>query len=296
MYIYIDIIILVNLFINTLILLLTAWILGIHYKKLRVFAAVITTVVYVILFIKYPNSLWSYPFIKFIFSILIIWIAFGKRTWRQFFLALGSFYLISFVLGGAVIGYYFFSQNVVSVEGLNYKELSFNLKSIGQGLMVGCLLMYCFIKSMIRQKAKLNYIHELYLENNNHSIIVKGFFDSGNHLYDMTGGKPVILVEQTALTPLFSAYVNNFLEEFNNKDWFTNWQECQDEQWKKSIAIISYQAIGASDLLIGQRIHKVKVKNANDWCEFDCVIGIYPKSLSMDGSYQALLHASMCID
>lgn len=293
MYVYIDVIVLINLFVNTLLLLLTAWLLGLSYKKTRLAAAVLITVVYVVIFIAYPANLCSHPFAKFLVSAVVLFVAFGKKTWRDFILLLGTFYIISFVLGGAVLGYYFFCQQIVSVHDFNFINL--DLPLLMQGLLIGALLFYGLAKFIFRRQANENFITDVRLTNNRRQIIIRGFWDSGNQLYDITGAKPVILIEEEILRPLFSDAVNQFMAETDEKEWFSRWPSCQDERWKKSMAMISYRSIGGSNLLIGQHIEQVELKKDNQWCNIDCVIGIYPDKLSGDSAYQALLHSDMCL-
>lgn len=292
MYIYIDVVVLLNLCVNTALLLLTAWALNLDYAKIKLAAAVFILTAYVVLLLICPWHFCGHPLIKIMVSATAVFVAFGKKKWRGFIVTLGTFYFISFLLGGAVFGYYFFCRDFVSQQ--DFTSSGFSLSSLFQGMFVGVLLFFGLAKYLVRRKSRGAFITKIRLQNNERQVIVDGFWDSGNQLYDITGRKPVILVEKGCLHSLFSAAANQFLAKIDEKEWFQTWPLCEDETWKKNMTLVSYRSIGHASFLLGQRLAQVEVKQKGEWQPVDCVIGIYPRELSPDHSYQALLHSSMC--
>lgn len=296
MHIYLDVFILLNLSANTLILLLTAWLLRLPYRRRNLSAAVCVAVFYAVAALWYHSTFLFHPMMKLLLSILILRIAFSKQAWRQFFLTLGTFYLVSFLLGGAVFGYSFFLRTA-GMEGTLENITRFHLLPVLQGLALGASLLYVSFQTIGRRRTKAAYFGELALQYGEKEITVRSFWDSGNQMYTLGGGKPVILIERTAIAPLFSPAVRRYLEETKESEWIDRLAECGDELWKRDIVLISYRSIGSADLLLGCRVGSVRVRSpGQDWRSFDCVAGIYSGQLSPDESYQALLHASMSLE
>lgn len=114
MYVYADVVLLVNLIMNSLIIWLTAWAAGIRYCWWRITLAALAGGLYSLAGIYQELHLLYTPFAKLLISILLIIFSFGWQSLRRLVLLVGLFYIVSFLLGGAVVGWlFFFSRNVV---------------------------------------------------------------------------------------------------------------------------------------------------------------------------------------
>lgn len=292
MYIYIDIVIVLNLCINSVILFFTAWLLNLQYRYYRIILAVCLMTAYVIVALLDTAGLMTNPLGKFLFSLVILAIAFKFTDWRQFFATVGVFYLIACLLGGAVLGYNFFLQRLAFDA-----PISFSLSNVIQGILFGSLLAFGILKIVIRKKTKAEYLYEIEITLAGKTVRLSGLFDSGNHLYALGSGKPVVLVEEMIVRQLLSPEVVEYLAHTAVKDWISRLSDCVDLEWQKRSAVIAYRSVGNADFLLGCRMDAVKIcDKSSKWHEFSCVIGIYPGKLSPDNNYQALLHSSMAMD
>lgn len=294
MYIYLDVIILLNVFVNGIILLLTAWVLGLNYKKIRICSAVVVSVVYVISCIFYHIQVLYQPMIKILVSMAMIALAFSTKSWQQFFKTLFTFYLISFLLGGAVFGYSFFVQNTSLITRNKFIFEQINFLLLCKGLFLGiCIAFFC-IRPLLRNRSRGKYLYDVEIMNQEKVIHMVGFWDSGNRLYTMNTGKPVILVEKDVLKPLFSPALNQYLNDFDASVWIDNLDKCADKECLSKIELIAYRGIGSANLLLGFRVDQIKIQlDDSQKHRFDFIVGIYNEKLSVDGSYNTLLHSEL---
>lgn len=294
MYIYLDVIILLNVFVNGIILVLTAWVLGISYKKVKIGTAVIVSVVYLISCIFYHIQVLYQPMIKFLVSIAMIALAFPTKSWQQFFKTLFAFYLISFLLGGAVFGYSFFFQNssLITRNGFGVEQINFAL--LCKGLLLGiCITFFC-IRPILRNRSQRKYLYDVEIVYHEKVVHLVGLWDSGNRLYTMSTGKPVILVEKDALKPLLSPALNQYLNDFDASVWIDSLEKCADKECLSKIELIAYRGIGSASLLLGFRVDQIKIQlDDAQKHTFDFIVAIYDEKLSIDGSYNTLLHAEV---
>lgn len=293
MYIYLDVIVLLNAVVNGLILFLTGWVLGIERKAFGIAAAIFISVLYVLVCLIYRAPFLSHPAIKLMISALCVFLSFHFCTRRQFFLALGTFYLISFILGGAVLGYSFFMKYSDFMESGKSMAMRFNLSLLCKGLLTGSALIFFFVRPLLNRKAKLAYYYQVEIAYQDKQIRASGYLDSGNHLYTMSGDHPVILAETAYVKPLLSAEARRYLEEVDPADWIARLAECKDDAWLARVHLISYRGIGSADLLLGFRPDAIRIHDGGKAHAFSHVVGIYDAPFSSDGSYHVLLHAKI---
>lgn len=292
MHIYLDVIILLNTLINGMILYLTGWAVGIKRSIRRLIIATGVSVAYVLIGLTANCPALHHPLVKFLFSALLIWIAYPFRSRRSFIKRLAAFYLISFTLGGVVLGF-FFANSPADLRGAAL-PVQIDIYVLGAGLGAGIALVYFFIRPILRRGEKVQFIYPVTIELAGRQARANGFLDSGNHLYTLGGAHPVILIEKEAAKPLLSREANAYLSSVAPDNWIRAISSCKDEQWKKRIHLISYRAVGGSGLMLGFRADAVEISlGAKERRGFPCVVGIYHEKLSADGSYHILLHSSI---
>ncbi|WP_333593947.1 sigma-E processing peptidase SpoIIGA, partial [Anaerospora hongkongensis] len=110
MVVYGDIIVAVNIVMNAIILWLTALAAGTTGKGWRIGAGSLVGALYVLISVFFYTTVFYHPLVKGIVSVIIVYIAFGYSSLRMLFFQVGVFYLVSFILGGAVLGWLYFLQ------------------------------------------------------------------------------------------------------------------------------------------------------------------------------------------
>ena len=291
MYIYADVVFIINLVMNSTILLLTAWTADINYKTWRILVAAAIGSCYVLLEIL-PGMMILHHFLcKLALSFLLILVAFGFKSRRIMLLLVAFFYVISFMLGGAVVGWLYFGQsngylgnNPIIMADISWIDLLW-------GSLLGIFLLMIVLKHMLIGVTHRSYLYEVSLEYEGRRIELNAMLDTGNGLYTTIGRKPVILVNQHAVAMLLNSQVRSFLKNNSPDMWLANLNQCMDLGWLSRVEIIPYHSIGHKDLLLAFRIDHFVIMSKEGNAHIDNVmIGIYSGTLSKDGAYDVLLH------
>ena len=122
MTIYIDIILLENLFMNYIILFATRTIIKAPIKIMRTFVSSIIGSIYAIISYVSTMEIYSNIFLKIILSLAMVYIAFDSKTLKQLFKQLMIFYLTSFTFGGVAFAFLYF----ISPENILMENRSIN--------------------------------------------------------------------------------------------------------------------------------------------------------------------------
>ena len=120
MTIYIDVVLIENLLMNYIILFATGVILKIKIKHIRLILASLVGAIYTIIAYVSALKIYSNIFLKFILSLIIIYIAFNPKSVKKLFKFTLIFYLTSFVFGGAAFAliYIVKPQEILKNNGL----------------------------------------------------------------------------------------------------------------------------------------------------------------------------------
>ena len=120
MTIYVDVVLIENLVINYIILYATGIILKIKVKHLRLILASLIGAIYSIISYIVEVKVYSNFILKFILSIVIIYVAFNPQKAKNMWKDLLIFYLTSFVFGGAAFAliYIVKPQDILMKNGL----------------------------------------------------------------------------------------------------------------------------------------------------------------------------------
>lgn len=296
MQIYVDILFAVNLIMNSLILLLTAFVARAHYVWWRLLTAAIAGSVYVIAGVVPQLEFFYTVPCKLMASFLIVILAFGPKTIRIQFLLVAIFYIISFVLGGAVVGWLFFWESGNMFIGLRelgqYGGISWRM--LMGGSLLCATILFLIIRVVLNRMLCQRTLYQAEVLYDNKSVALNAMLDTGNALYTIVGRKPVVLVDQLTLEKVLNECVSEYLQENSPEEWVEKLEACKDENWISRIQIIPYKAVGSCSMLLGFRPDCIRVKtDKGDIETSDVVLGIYHGTLSNNGMYEALLHPAV---
>lgn len=290
MTIYIDVVLIENLLMNYIILFATGVILKIKIKHIRLILASLIGAIYTIIAYISALRIYSNIFLKFILSLIIIYIAFNPKSVKKLFKFTLIFYLTSFVFGGAAFAliYIVKPQDILRNNGLvlNTNSLktifisaiiAFAIIIIGFKIVknkISAKDMYCNIKIILNQK----------------EIETKAMIDTGNFLREPITNTPVIVVEHTLLYDCMPKEILNHLETILGGD-FSEIPDKVREEYISRLKVIPFSSLGKQNgMLLGIKADKVIIKSDEEEKENDnVIIGIYDKSLTKRGEYRALL-------
>ena len=290
MTIYIDIVLIENLIMNYIILFTTAVVLKIKVNHIRLILASLLGAGYSIIAYMGIIKVYSSIILKIILSVLIIYIAFNPQNIKKMCKDLLLFYLVSFVFGGAAFAliYIIKPQNILMKNGLFLG--TYTLKTVMLGAVVAfCIIIGAF--AIIKNKiSKKDMFCEIEILINQKKIKTKAMIDTGNMLKEPITNVPVIVVEHILLYSCMPKEILNNLKEIMGGD-FKNIPCDIQEKYISKLKLIPFSSLGKQNgMLIGIRPEYVKViTDEQEKINKTVIIGIYEKSLTKKGEYQALI-------
>ena len=288
--IYLDIIFLENLVMNSIILYATSIILKIKPKTIKIILSSAIGSLYVI--ISYVTEITIYTTIvsKAILAIVMVYVAFSPQNIKKMWKQVAIFYLTSFVFGGVTLYliYYIKPQEILTKNGMFIGD--YVLKVIMLGAIVAFITIKIslkIIKTKITSKdmyCKIKFkINENYIETN-------AMIDSGNLAKEPITNIPVVIVESTLLEKTIPLEILNNIEKILSGDLSEFSKEIKQNYISK-FRCIPYSSLGKQNgMLLGIRIDEIQVftEDENKTTK-NVIIGIYDKSLTKRGEYRALI-------
>jgi stage II sporulation protein GA (sporulation sigma-E factor processing peptidase) len=296
--VYLDIIWLLNFLFDSLLLYLTALILKRDIRFWRLFSGGMVGSFIILLSITPLNAYSSHPIVKLLFSVFMILIVFGFKRFKYFISNLMIFYLITFLVGGSIIGVHYFLQFDMQLSSSVFLA---SVKGFGDPIswfvvVLGFPIAWHFTKKNFDriEVAKIQHHQLIDLE-----IIIgdktypfKGLVDSGNQLYDPISKMPVMFVS-----------VKNMVEELpedlrtitvNSDQVMMGGLEISSE-WEHRMRIIPYKVMGQEhQLVIAVRPDKILFyQNKEASMVEKGLISFTMQQLSSDDTFQCIVHPKM---
>lgn len=290
MTIYVDVVLIENLLMNYIILFATGVILKIKIKHIRLILASLVGAIYTIIAYVSALKIYSNIFLKFVLSLIIIYIAFNPKDVKRLFKFTLIFYLTSFVFGGAAFAliYIVKPQEILKNNGLVLNSNS--LKVIFISAIFAFVIITIGFK-VVKNKisAKDMYCH-IRIKLNQKEIETKAMIDTGNFLKEPITNTPVIVVEHTLLYDCMPKEILNHLENILGGD-FSEIPENIKEEYMSKLKVIPFSSLGKQNgMLIGIKPEYLKIiKEEQEIKKENVILGIYNKSLTKKGEYRALM-------
>jgi stage II sporulation protein GA (sporulation sigma-E factor processing peptidase) len=290
MYVYADILIVINTVMNALILLLTAWAAGVALRPWRLIAAAFLGALYALGGLLPGAELLYSPAAKLAAAAALVWLALGARSWRALLFATACFYLVSLLLGGAILGWLLLAAP--SSGGAPWPAVTW--RHLAAGGLLALLLIGLIWRRLIAGLTRRRHFLPLILDYGGRRVRLTALLDTGNHLYTIGGQRPVVLVERGSLDPLLGVTVSGYLQRTPPASWLASLDQCGDSEWLARVQVIPCRGIGGASLLLGFRPDNLTVITATGSIAADeAVVGIHSGSFMVDGAYAALLHPAV---
>ena len=294
MTIYIDIIFIENIVMNTIILYATSIILKQKIKIIRILISAIIGSIYSIAMYITKLTIYSSIISKFILSIVMAYIAFNPPNLKKMIRQIIIFYLTSFVFGGVALNLIYFLRP----ENINIKNGLFTGEYALKVIMIGEIIAFIIIKISIKIiKTKIN-TKDMYcnikLKINEEQIVTKAMIDTGNLVKEPITNTPVVIVEESLLEGTIPKEILRNLENILCGNLENLPQEIQDEYLPK-LRCIPFSLLGKENgMLVGIKISEVIVEKEDEEKKTsNIIIGIYNRSLTKRGEYRALVGADL---
>ncbi len=290
MTIYIDVVLIENLLMNYIILYATGIVMKIKMKVVRLLLASLIGAVYSIVAYISTFEIYSNIILKFILSIIIIYVAYNPQTAKKMWKELMAFYLVSFVFGGAAFAliYIVKPQEILMKNGLFLG--TYPLKTVLLGAVVAFILIITVFAIAKNKIAKKDMFCDIKFKLNGKEIKTKAMIDTGNLLKEPITNTPVVVVEHTLLYDCMPKEILNHLEDILGGDFEKVPEEIRLKYISK-LKLIPYSSLGKQNgMLLGIKPDFLVIQEEeNEEIKDNIILGIYNKSLTKRGEYRALL-------
>ena len=293
--VYLDLFLGVNLVMNYLLLWAAAKLSDLKYKSWRLCLISLLGASYTIIVILPQFEFLNKILIHIIISLLMVLGSFAPLTKKDFFKAVGYFYLITFATAGGILALY----NLTGGSPLNSLAGILNISPDNLWLIIFAslfiIVMGKFGWILIQQKILPNiFCVKIEIKFDKQVEELVALVDTGNHLQDPLTKIPVIVVESVALRNLLPEEVLELADSLQQNENILFEQEI-DTTWAKRFRIIPFSSLGADNgMLIGFRPDEILIKTREEEVRTkEVIVALKEGELNQNGDYQALLNPEL---
>jgi len=293
--IYIDVLFLLNFFINSIIIYATAKVakrnVGLIFLSI---GATVSALYSVAMFFVPFTALTQTLLGRLIFSLLLVMLTFRVVKWQKLLKLTAIFYMTSFAFGGVVFGILYLTRastalGMVISNGEIYLNVPIGILLLGIGTAYAGVIIYT--KFVQRKFENDRVIVDVKIEINGNEVMTKALIDTGSELIEPLSKRPVIVVEYDILQNLLPADSAKLCNDNFNAEEFVEIVENNLHSYK--FCLIPFSALGNSNgLMLGIIPDKLEFPG-REQPEILPVIGICKDKLSPNGEFFALTHASL---
>ena len=284
--IYIDIVFLENLIMNSIIIYATSIILKIKPKLIRVVTSSAIGSIYAIISYVTELSIYTSIISKGILAIVMVYIAFNPQNMKNMWKQLLIFYLTSFVFGGVALYLIYFikPQDVFIKNGIFVGDYA--LKAIFLGAIIAFIIIKISIKIV---KTKINakdMFCKIRIKLNGKEIETKAMIDTGNLAKEPITNTPVVIVESSLLEKVLPKEILNSIDNI-----LAGKLDGVKEEYISRLRCIPFSSLGKQNgMLLGIKADEIVVeKEEEKKISKNVIIGVYERSLTKRGEYRALI-------
>jgi stage II sporulation protein GA (sporulation sigma-E factor processing peptidase) len=295
---YLDVIWLLNLLVDSILLIMTAVFLKRHLIWWRVFlGGFIGSLVVILSFTSYAN-LSGHPLMKFLFSVVMVLAAFGYKRFRYFIGNLLMLYFSTFLTGGILIGVHYFLQFDNNLQSSMFLA---SVKGFGDPIswifvMLALPAAWYFARKRVESIETVNIQYDqlvdIEVDINGHKLNLKGLIDSGNQLYDPLSKSPVMLISSSVLQ---GQVPEEILSLSDDNERFMSGKCTLPAEWEERMRFIPAQSVGKKNqLLVAFKPDSIVIsREADTWnCKKGLVV-FQNIRFSADDSFDSIVHPRM---
>ncbi|HYF82027.1 MAG TPA: sigma-E processing peptidase SpoIIGA [Clostridia bacterium] len=294
-YIYADVILVENLIMNYLILWSTARLTRYNYSKVKLGIASLLGAVYAVLsyFPEY-SYLFSF-FMKILFSILIVIVAYTPAYFHLLLKLTGIFYIVSFVFGGAAFGLFYFINGLnLTSNGISFIK-DFPIKILVAAIIIAYITIkysWDYVQHRIKRE---RLIVRVEMSFDKKQLSLDALVDTGNSLKDPITNVPVMITDYSMIRELLPEDIQKIFEQSGENDLNAIAEIMSISKWATRFRIIPFKSLGRENgMLVGFKPDMLTIFDSGRRIQLNnIIIAIYRKNLSKDGEYNALIHPEM---
>ena len=270
--VYLDVLIILNIYVNYFLLKATA---KITHTKLHTSRCIISSVVgslFSLTILLPPLNFLIAMFIKLFAAIIVVAVAFGISNFKKFLKMTYFFFSINFIFAGVMLGIYL----LIQPSFMQFNNANFYIDFSLMTLVISTIIAYIavsIVRYFLDRKAAFNEKYLVIMSVNGKTITLKGMADTGNTLTDIFSGKPVIICNINLLKKVLSM-------EFINAIMTENLDELQsyviNHKELKGLKLIPFSTINSTGLIPIFSPDNVYIKSEsnNEYKNVNALIGI----------------------
>lgn len=282
MIVYVDVLLVLNLFVDYFLLLGCCMLMKIDVKKRRlIFGAMIGSLFSLLIFVV-DFSLMLFFGVKVASGLILVLMVFGFKSKAVFVKTFLVFLLENFVFVGVMfcVWFVFSPPGMLWKNGVTYIEISPIVLVVGSVLsyFLTCVFNFIFSKTVNGNKLKL-----IKIGFNGKIVEVNALYDTGNCLTEPFSKKPVCVCEFDAISKILPENLLTFFKNFSDGNLIDS-----KITYSYNIKLVPCNTISGETILpafLPQSVVVVcKQKNVN----YDCYVGVVNRKIS-DGEYRAII-------
>ena len=267
MIIYIDILLILNLFVDYFLLLSCSILLKFNIKKKRLIAGALVGSAFSLLILLPSLNVFLNLIVKILSGLILVLVTFGYKK-KQLFI---KTFLIFFTENLIFVGVMFFLWIFISPPGMFWKNGVTYIAISPFVVVVGSLMAYaftCVINFIMAKRVDYKKIYSIRIEFNKKFVFLKALYDSGNCLVEPFSGKPVCICEY---------------EKFGSVS------DVEHSNFRKFIKLIPTDTVSGCGLLPAFSPESFYVFSPQaSKQQLDCYVAVTTKKIS-DGEYSAII-------
>lgn len=286
MIVYIDIVLIENIFMNYIILFATASINKVEIKLIRIFIASLIGGIYAVTAYITDLELYKTLILKILLSITMVYVALNPKTIKKCLKQLIIFYLTSFTFGGTAFALlYFIKPSEILMKNGVYIG-AYPLKIAILGGIVGFVTIVVAFKTVRGRITSRNMYCKTRIQIGGKEIESISMIDSGNLLREPISGAPVVIVETSILQNIIPSQILNNIKEITEGK-----MEQIPIEYASKLRIVPFTSLGMPNgILLGLKIDKLIIEHDDEEIENnDIIMGLYNKKLSKTDKYTSLI-------
>lgn len=298
--IYLDLILALSFLFNGAILYVVTYIMKQQFSMRQLLFGTSLATLFVPLIVYFPQSFLNTIVGKGLYSIVIIVATIGIKPLHHLFRSLITFYVVSFLTGGAILSVHFLLANSVQEERLrslllyvpNINRMEVSVVVLVIGFLVTLLVVKKWTDGLILERFMSHQLYNVQLTWNGKQYSTMAFLDSGNHLVDPLTNRPVIICD--------ALFMKQF---FQREDWYYLQRAIQANDATQIPAhlidkfrLIPFTSVANSHILYALKPDKLIVESSEHRFETkDVLVGIQLSPIVHDRQYHCLLHPQLVV-
>ena len=213
MVVYIDVLIVLNLYVNYFLIRAAAMVMRRVCSRKRCVSAAFAGALGALVILLPELPFWAVALFKIALGALVVFITFGRQKPADFAICVLFFLLVSFTFAGVMVALWTFAAPLGMVWSNGTAYFNIPLSAIAAFTAAA----YCAVR-LVRffadKRLHCNRVCAVKISSGECEITLRGLCDTGNELCDLFSGKPVVVCCFDKIAPLAP---NEVLDYFNGK-------------------------------------------------------------------------------